>query len=74
MDSLDVMTNGKNTLPARYRICPNDWVDGLENLTNVLRRTPLGSPDLEVVLLCSLVKQRLGIISRQGVQETLKGW
>ncbi len=73
VDPLCMMTNGVNAFPARNRIRADDWVDGSEILANVLRSTALGAVELETVVLCALLEDRLRVGARQLFQEFLVG-
>ncbi len=72
MDALDVMAGAKDGLPAGDRVGADQGVDGLEDLADVLGGTTLGSVDLKVVALGSVVEERLGRENGQLVEEALQ--
>jgi len=68
-----VSTDSKDTLPTCYRVGTDDWVNSLENRSNVLRGTTFLSIDLKAVVFSSFVETRLSIGGGEALQELLVG-
>lgn len=71
VDALRVVADGVNTLPASDRVCPNDWMNGLQIRSNVFWRAALSTVQLEVVFLCALIEDWLCVSSSQPLKEFL---
>lgn len=74
VDSLHVIADSENRLPARHRVGANYGMDRLKDLANILGRTTLCGPDLDTVFLGGSIKQRLRVVSRQGIEEASQSW
>lgn len=74
MDVLDVMAHGEHGLPACHGVGAHDWVDGLEDVADVLGGAACGGEELKVVLLGSCVEVWLGVVCRERVEEAPKSW
>ena len=72
IDLLDVMARTEDALPACDGVCADHWVDGFEELANVLRRTALGAVDLEAIPLGSIVKSWLSVCCGQSLEKLLE--
>lgn len=74
IDALRMMANGIYALPASDRVGSDDRVNSRQVGTNILRCTALGTVKLEVVLLSTLVENRLCISGSQALEELLVRW
>lgn len=74
VDTLRVVANSVNTLPAGDGVGPDDGMNSLEVCSDVLRRTTFGAVQLEVVLLGAFVEDGLRVSGSQSFQELLIRW
>lgn len=74
INALRVVADSINALPAGDRVGPDNWVNSSQVGSNILRCTALGTVELEVVLLGTLVEDRLCISGSQALEELLVRW
>lgn len=65
VDLLNMCSHGKNTLPARHRVGPDDGMFSAQLFADVLGCASWTKVNLEVIVLSYFVKARLGVGSRK---------
>lgn len=67
MDTLDVMANGKDTFPSSNGIGTDYRVNGLEDITDILRGSSRSGEEGKSIVIRSFLKAGLGIVCSQSV-------
>lgn len=71
VDVLDVVADSEDGLPAGNGVGADNWVLGRELVANIQWGTTGLGVELELLVLCSLGEQRLGIGGRKAIKELL---